>query len=445
MVDSKIKILELVDSFGYAGTQRTVINFCRNLDRRFFSVYAAAFEQGGPRETELQEMGVPYVVANKTVAVIVDFAVKEQIQVVHIHRSGQFVPFQFELLKAIKNAVPAVVIIETNVFGRFDKAAFPLIDRSLQISQMMFNERYVKEAGFVDFARMGVLHYPVDPSSFERHPFTATEIAEFKQQIGIQPGDFVIGKMGRPHIAKWSDLLLEMMPYLIRAVPNIKLIIQALPESRRAKVAKSAYKDHVILLNETSDDRKVAMFYAALDVYVHASKIGESFGMTLAEAGLFGKPVVVNSTPHRDNAQVELIDHLETGIIANHPQTFARAIAYLARNPDIKRRLGEQARAKVTTIFNPSRITRTMEKIVVDVLRAKGVVLPNEMTTHYEPVVVWPAPAEIVAFKTEYEQRVKQEFGSVNVWERIVNWARAPKRIFQKIVDFIYDKQHPNR
>lgn len=444
MTDSKIKILELVDSFGYAGTQRTVINFCRNLDRCFFAVFAAAFGQGGPREKELREMNVPYIVANNAIPPIVEFIAQENIQVVHIHRSGHYVPFQLALLRAIKEAAPTIAIIETNVFGRFDSVTFPLIDRSLQITKMMFNERYVKEAGFVDFERMGVLYYPVDASSFARNSFSGAEITAFKERIGIKPEDFVIGKMGRPHIAKWSDLLLEMMPHLIKLIPNVKLIIQALPSSRRAMVAKASYRDHVILLDETSDDRQVALFYTVLDAYVHASKIGESFGMTLAEAGLFGKPVVVNSTPQRDNAQLELIDHLETGLIANHPQTFARAIAYLAHNPEIKQKMGAQAREKVGQVFSPTRITRTLEKIVIETVRSKNVSVDPEIIAHYKSTEILPTPEEIRAFKDEYQHRLKQEFGQLSVWERLSNCLRLPRRLYQKFADFWYDKNHPS-
>lgn len=444
MQNTKINILELVDSFGYAGTQRTVINFCRNLDRRFFTVFAAAFHEGGPREKELREMGVAYVVAQSTISVITDLVVKEKIQAVHIHRSGQYVPFQLELLQAIKQAAPQIVIIETNVFGRFDSQAFPLIDCSLQVSQMMFNERYVKEAGRVDFAKMGVLHYPVDPSTFEKNPLTPVEIAEFKEKIGLKPDDFVIGKMGRPHIAKWSDLLLDMMPYLVKLVPNVKFVIQAIPVSRRAVVDASAYRDHVIMLNETSDDRQVALFYSVLDVYVHASKIGEGFGMTLAEAGLFTKPVVVNSTPNRDNAQLEVIDHEQTGLIANHPQTFARAVAYLAQNPVVKQKLGQQARSKITSVYSPERITRMLEKIVITKLQAHGVTVAAETVAHYEAVTIWPTPADITAFKAEYQKRLGREFGALTWFERLANYLRMPRRFYRKVADFLYDKRNPS-
>ena len=444
MTNIKIKVLELVDSFGYAGTQRTVINFCRNLDRRFFTVHAAAFSEGGPREKELREMEVPYVVAHNNASVVADLVCKEKIQVVHIHRSGQYNQFQFELLQASKKASPEIVIIETNVVGRFDPQAFPLIDCSLQVSQMMFNERYVKEAGHEDFTKMGVLHYPVDASTFERNPLTQAEIANFKDKIGVKKGDFVIGKMGRPHIAKWSDLLLDMMPYLVTIVPNVKFIIQAIPVSRRNVVLNSSYKDHVIMLDETSDDRQVALFYAALDVYVHASKIGEGFGMTLAEAGLFGKPVIVNSTPTRDNAQLEVIDHNQTGLIANYPQTFARAVAYLAQNPEIKQRLGRQARAKITSVYSPERITRMLEKIMITKLQAHGVEVSPETVAAYTSVHVWPNPSEITAFKAEYQKRLHEEFDQLTVYEKIVNMARVPRRFYRKLMDFWHDKRHPS-
>ena len=62
------------------------------------------------------------------------------------------------------------------------------------------------------------------------------EITEYRQRIGIKDSDFVIGKLGRPHVAKWSDLLLDMMPYVVRLIPNIKFVIQAAPKYRIEKI-----------------------------------------------------------------------------------------------------------------------------------------------------------------------------------------------------------------
>jgi glycosyltransferase involved in cell wall biosynthesis len=436
VADEKYNILEIVDSFGYAGTQRAAINFCRYLDRNFFNIYACAYCMGGPRTQELAEMGVDYLVANDGVEKIIKYILDHKVGIIHFHRSGHFVPIQYEILKRAKEEKPNLVIIETNVFGKYDKKTYDLIDCSLQISKMMCNERYVKKTGFFDFKKIRVLYYPIDFISFEKLLPTEHEIKKFKEEIGIKPGDFVIGKLGRPHIAKWSDLLIDMMPYLVKLVPNIRFIVMAIPESRKKRILSSEYRNNYILLDETSDDRKIALFYSTIDVYVHASKIGESFGMTLAEAAIFKKPVVVNSTPKKDNNQLELINHMETGIFANSPQTFARAVEFLYKNHDLRKGMGNKAYLKVFRDYNAVDTTKQLEKIVIEQIFKKGIEVGRELLNYYNRLSFFPSEKDILDYKKEYKKRLTWDFGTLSAGEKVVNFLNKPKKLYWKIRDF---------
>ncbi len=437
----KINVLEIVDSFVYAGTQRVLVNFCKHIDKTIFNVFACAYNVGGPREKDLANYSIPYLIAKNDVQNILDFILNSKIDIIHFHRSGHFIPIELEIMKMVKELMPFVVIIETNVFGKFDKKSNTYIDCSLQISKMMMNERYVKNVGCFDFKKMKVLYYPVDILSFEKNIILESEKQKYKEKIGISEGDFVVGKMGRPDVSKWSDLLLYMMPYLVKAVPNIKFIIQTIPESRKKLLMKSEYKDKYIFLDETSDDREVSMFYSIIDVYVHASKIGESFGMTLAEAGIFKKPVVVNSTPNRDNNQIELIDHLSTGIIANSPQSFARAVEYLYENSNKRIEFGENGYKKVDSLYNAKKITKQLEKIIIEQMLEKGYVVDSEIMKLYATgnfnII---SEKEILNFKSEYQQRLKLEFWKLTLLEKTINFLYFPKKFYRKIFDFIEHK-----
>ena len=57
----------------------------------------------------------------------------------------------------------------------------------------------------------------------------------------------------------------------------------------------------------------------------------------MLEAFTLGLPAVVNATPWRDNSQIEIVDHMVDGIVANTPCDYAEAIAFL--NRDRARRL----------------------------------------------------------------------------------------------------------
>ncbi len=430
---SKIKILEIVSNLGYGGTQRTVINFSRYINRDFFDVFVIGYDKGGAREADL--VNIPYLVANNNVEKIIDFIRINKIRILHFHRSGHYIEIEFKIINEVKKNFPEILIFETNIFGKFDAKCFPLIDCSLQISKMMMNERYIKKVGYFDYNRMKVLYNPVDYKSFTEIEITKEELENYKKGLGIKKGDFVIGKMGGPYIAKWSDLLVEMMPHLVPLISNIKFVIQAAPSSRKKRILRSKFAKRYILLDETSNEKEVAMFYKAIDVYVHASKIGESFGMTLAEAGLFKKPVVVNSTPNRDNNQVELVDHMKTGIIANNPQTFARAIYYLYINSVKRFEMGENASKKILSNYDPIKICNQFEKICIDFLKKDGVNVNPTALDFYSKIDYTPSENDIKKFKYEYIKILRNEFGVVTLFDRIYNLHLLPIRLFFKIRD----------
>ena len=434
--NKKIKVLVIMPQVDYS--DRAAVNFCKGMNRNIFEIKALAYygEVGG-KEKDFADMGVELVLANGNLEVVAGAIKKWQPDVIHIHRSGHYVPIELDIFRMAKSINPSMVILETSVFGKYDKKSLPLIDCSLQISKMMLNERYVKAVGYFDFDRTKVVYNPVDCQGWDKMGITDDEVEAFKNKLGIKENDFVIGKSGRPHIAKWSDLLLDMMPYLVKLAPNTKFIVQEMPSSRKKRVLRSKYKDRYILLDQTFDDRRVALFYKTIDVYVHASKIGESFGMTLAEAGIFKKPVVVNSTPNRDNNQLDLIEHMKTGIIANYPQTFARAIEYLYKNKDIRIKMGEAARAKIAATYNPGRIAEQLEKIIVEKLVKNKQYIDPQVAEHYGKIDYYPSQEEILAFKDEYKKLLKQEFGKLSVLERCVNYLNRPRKFYYKARDFI--------
>lgn len=58
-------------------------------------------------------------------------------------------------------------------------------------------------------------------------------------------------------------------------------------------------------------------FYPRLDVYTHGSRVGEGFGVVMAEAMANRLPVVTIATPGRkkSNAQGEIVEHNVTGFV----------------------------------------------------------------------------------------------------------------------------------
>ena len=72
----------------------------------------------------------------------------------------------------------------------------------------------------------------------------------------------------------------------------------------------------VVLIDFLHGDAALREAYGSMDVFLHTSRIGESFGMVLAESLCCGTPVITLSTPAKDNSQLEVVGHEQGGLVA---------------------------------------------------------------------------------------------------------------------------------
>jgi glycosyltransferase involved in cell wall biosynthesis len=92
-----------------------------------------------------------------------------------------------------------------------------------------------------------------------------------------------------------------------------------------------------------------AAIYRELDIVV-APAVDEGFGMTAIEAGAYGLPVIAA----RSGAFPEVVRHGETGLLVepDDPEALAEALQRLIADSDLRRRLGDAARAHVAASFS---------------------------------------------------------------------------------------------
>jgi len=96
-----------------------------------------------------------------------------------------------------------------------------------------------------------------------------------------------------------------------------------------------------------------AAIYRNLDIVV-APAVDEGFGMTVVEAGAYGLPVVAA----RSGAFPEVVRDGETGLLVppDDPDTLAKALQRLIADADLRRQLGDAARAHVAKDFTVERM-----------------------------------------------------------------------------------------
>ena len=343
---SKLRVLHVTNQLELGGTEKTLEIFCRYLDKSRFEVFACGRLGGGVRAAELERLGIPVVIRPPDLTQLVR---DSRIDIVHVHRAGAYEP---GTLPEKRDGLPRIV--ETNVFHGFDEQEGDRIDCHCFVSdssKATYVRRYGRRAG----ARYETLYNPVDFSEFgsAHAPFSAT-----------------IGRCSRADDQKWHDVCLKSLPRIFRHVPEARCLFQGATDRVRGKLASLGVDGRVELLEPSTD---VGKLYQRLDVFIHGSRIGETFGCVIAEAMANGIPVVTLSTPQRKkaNAQAELVEHNVTGFVCRWQWQYAGAVIELLRNEELRNRFGRRSYEKARAQFEASALTRKLEQLYVDVMDMK--------------------------------------------------------------------------
>jgi glycosyltransferase involved in cell wall biosynthesis len=192
-----------------------------------------------------------------------------------------------------------------------------------------------------------------------------------RSEYGIGPDELVIGKIARFNALKGHEYLIDVIPAIVKEVPNVRFLFVGsgeLEEEFKARVRERGVADRVVFTGRVDQDR-IPAFIAMMDIVVHTS-LREGLARVLPQALAAGKPVVSFDL---DGAH-EVIRDGDTGrlVTACDSERLARALIDLLKNPEDARRMGLAGREMVRQGWTVDAMVRGVDGVYRELLQKKG-------------------------------------------------------------------------
>lgn len=342
--DTPVSVLHVVKSLGLGGTEKVAQLFATNLDSSRYTV-AVYSPTDGERGAILRAAGIPTYIGKS----IEETLLRVNPTIIHVHRAGWPEPRLMRPIVLYAQTHPHARIVETNVFGRYDPSPWGRAVHCTLFVSDFCAKRYEVLYGIAPRPpRFRVLYNPVE-TDFLINRCIAPEKRNFSRPV--------IGRLSRSDPGKWSPLALDFLLEVSAARPEFSYLVVGGIDAAYEFVKRNGLAANVRFLEPLVTEDELADFLNNLSVFAHANDTGESFGMCIAEAMCAGLPVVTHPCAFpKDNAQIELVEHGRTGLVATTAHEYAQAVLWLFDRPEEARRMGQAAREKAVSHYSASLI-----------------------------------------------------------------------------------------
>ena len=190
------------------------------------------------------------------------------------------------------------------------------------------------------------------------------DAGRIKERYGIHPMSPLVLFCGRMSIQKGPDLLVEAVPRILRARPDVRFIFMGeggMRDECERRARGLGVADACRFLGYTPSSEKQDLVNAC-DLMCVPSR-NEPFGVVVLEAWDACKPVVATEA-------VSIIKNFEDGLLAYvQPESIAWCINRLLENPDEMKKIANAGCSRIDAEFSWERIAKRTEDVYKEVLK----------------------------------------------------------------------------
>jgi len=358
-----LSVLQVATSFpSWGGTELHILNLSEQLRLRGHDVTVAC-RPGKWVEARAQAMGLPTVPITvrrqgdwRDFAKLRRFFRERPTDVVHVHWSLDMV---VPVTAARLEGVPVRVLSRHMPYPFKTRAGTLLYSRLLFTRMVTVSDsvrRTLLRCGVPD-AMVEVIHHGTDVEAFAR---TTAPRRAIRAALGIPEDSVAVGIIGRIAPEKGHAVLLDALARLGDRYPLCLVVVGNGPDegTLREAVARLGLGDRVLFAGFRDDVNDVI---SALDVVAVPSTWQEPCSAVVQQGMALGKPVIgtlVGGTP-------EMVLDDETGFLVppSDAGALADAMARLAGDAFLRRRLGAAGRERVEDLFSLRVMTDKVEAL----------------------------------------------------------------------------------
>lgn len=346
---SRIRVCHILTDLAPAGTERSVYELARRLDRNRFDVSVIGLRGGAVADRlveagiDVDVLGVRHKLDAFKLARLVRMLRSRKPDIVHTHLfHADLVGRTAAKLAGVRRLVHSVRAVERRIrpwqfaWARLTAGA---CDMTLCVSEPV-REHYLRRTG-LPASRVRVIHNGIDAGAWAGDGDARLGV---RQERAIGADELVGGFIGRLHPDKGTDVLMRAWERLGGAAP--RLLIAGDGPMQEELLAWVRTRARAEWLGHVNDVHAVV---SAVDFLVMPSRT-EGLPVAALEAMAAGLPVVAS----RAGGLAELVVDGQTGLLVppEAPDALADAVRTLSNDAELRHRMGQAGRARVETHFH---------------------------------------------------------------------------------------------
>ncbi|MBU0666290.1 MAG: glycosyltransferase family 4 protein [Nanoarchaeota archaeon] len=203
--------------------------------------------------------------------------------------------------------------------------------------------------------KKSITHLGVDVNKFKNKRDDS-----FRKKLGIEPDDFIIGYHGR--LGREKDLKTLLRAFIRLKIEHKRVKLLVVGDGVKEIVRMFKKQDRIIL---PGSQNNIVPYINAMDVYVLPS-LTETTSLTTLEAMACELPVIATKVGFVN----DYLDDEKNGFFfkMQNPYDLKKKIEFVMNNPNIRKKIGQEARKTVVEKFNWQIAAERIEEAILSVV-----------------------------------------------------------------------------